>query len=73
MTDALSSKEHCHCILARPMDDTLCYEMEKGNLEIIQHGALANLDLKSTIYEQVKDSQKKNGGNFLHKEKVERR
>jgi len=49
VADALSRKSHCNYLTARPFDRTLCHEMEKLNLEIIQQGTLANITIESTI------------------------
>jgi hypothetical protein len=38
VADALSRKNHCNCITVKPMDYSLCYELEKLNIEIIQQG-----------------------------------
>jgi ribonuclease HI len=40
VADALSRKASCHCLTVRTSDTTLCQEMEKLNLEMIQHGTL---------------------------------
>ena len=39
VADALSHKAHCHCISAIPLSKSLCYEMEKLNLEIVPQGS----------------------------------
>jgi hypothetical protein len=40
VADALSHKASCHCLTIRTPDTTLCQEMEKLNLGMIQHGTL---------------------------------
>jgi hypothetical protein len=45
VADALSRKPQCNCLSVRPLTVTLCQEMERLNLGIIQHGILANLVL----------------------------
>ena len=57
VVDALSRKSHCNCLTAKPLDRTLCQEMEKLNLEIIQHGTLANIAINSNIQEQIVAAQ----------------
>jgi len=44
--------------------------MEKLNLEIIQHGTLANLAIDSTIQDQVVSAQTRNKGIAHIKERV---
>ena len=36
VADALSRKSHCNCMTVKIMDPTLCHEMEKLSIEIIQ-------------------------------------
>jgi hypothetical protein len=38
--DALSRKASCHYLIVRTPDTTLCQEMEKLNLGMVQHGTL---------------------------------
>jgi hypothetical protein len=40
VADALSRKASCHCLTIRNPDTTLCQEMEKLNLGIVQQGTL---------------------------------
>ena len=49
VADALSRKNHCNCIVVKPINLTLCHELEKLNMEIIQHGSLPNITIESTI------------------------
>jgi hypothetical protein len=44
--DALSRKASCHCLTVKTSDITLCQEMEKLNLRMIQHGTLNQLKLE---------------------------
>jgi len=70
VADALSRKSHCNCLIARPFDTTLCQEMEKLNLEIVQQGPLANITIESTIQSQIIAAQKKNKGIAHIKDRV---
>jgi hypothetical protein len=36
VADALSRKNHCNCMTVKPMDYSLCYELEKLNIKIVQ-------------------------------------
>ena len=49
VANALSRKSHYNCLTAKPMDRTLCQEIHKLNLEIVQQGTLANITVESTI------------------------
>ena len=40
VVDALSQKSYCNCLAVRTMGLTLCQEMEKLNVEVIQQGSL---------------------------------
>ena len=44
------------------MDLTLCQEMEKLNVEVIQQGSLTNITIESTIWDQIIAAQKENKG-----------
>jgi hypothetical protein len=45
VADALSRKASCHCFTMRTSYTTLCQEMEKLNLGMIQHGTLTQLNV----------------------------
>jgi hypothetical protein len=47
VADALSRKASCHCLTVKTSDITLCQEMEKLNMGMIQHGTLNQLKLES--------------------------
>ena len=70
VADALSRKSHCNCITARPLDSTLCQEMEKLNLEIVSQGTLDNIIVESTIQSQIVAAQKGNKGIAHIRERV---
>jgi hypothetical protein len=46
VADALSRKAFCHCLTMKTSDITLCQEMEKLNLGMIQHGTSNHLKLE---------------------------
>jgi hypothetical protein len=70
VADALSRKDHCNCMTVKPMNYSLCYEVEKLNIEIVQHGQLTNVTVESTIKDQIISSQRSNSGIAHIKEKV---
>jgi hypothetical protein len=58
VADALSRKASCHCLTVRTSDTTLCQEMEKLNLGMIQHGTLTQLKLESVLLQRIIDAQR---------------
>jgi hypothetical protein len=55
VADALSHKASCHCLTVKTSDITLCQEMEKLNLGMIQHGTLNQLKLESVLLQRIMD------------------
>jgi hypothetical protein len=53
VADALSHKASCHCLTVRTPDTTLCQEMEKLNLGMIQHGTWTQLKLESVLLQRI--------------------
>jgi hypothetical protein len=70
VADALSRKVHCNCLSVKPMDLTLCHELEKLNIKIIQQGSLNNITVESNIKDKIIAAQKGNKGIGHIKEKV---
>jgi hypothetical protein len=70
VADALSRKVSCHCLLAKTSDNTLCQEMEKLNLGMVQQGTLNQLKLESIILQRIIDAQKDNVGMKHVQEKI---
>jgi hypothetical protein len=71
VADALSRKASYHCITVRTHDTTLCQEMEKLNLGIIQQGTFMQLKLESVILQRIIDAQRTDKGmKYIH-EKME--
>jgi hypothetical protein len=52
------------------MDRSLCHELERLNIEIVQHGRLTNVIVESTIKDLIISAQRKNPGIAYIKEKV---
>jgi hypothetical protein len=46
IADALSHKAHCSCLSVETLNETLCWEMRKLNLEIIPQGSLNHLSVE---------------------------
>ena len=70
VADALSRKSHCNCLIVKTMDLTLCQEMEKLNVEVIQQGSLTNITVEATIQDQIIAAQKENKGIAHIKERI---
>jgi hypothetical protein len=62
VADALSRKASCHCLTVKTSDVTLCQEMEKLNLGMIQHGTLNQLKLESILLQRIIDAQRSDKG-----------
>jgi hypothetical protein len=67
VADALSRKASCHCLTIRTPDTTLCQEMEKLNLGIVQQGTLTQLKLESFLLQRIIDAQRTDKGmKYIH-------
>jgi hypothetical protein len=53
VADVLSRKSHCNCLTVKPLDISLCHEIEKMGIEIVQQGNLANITIESTTRDQI--------------------
>jgi hypothetical protein len=62
VADALSRKASCHCLTMKASNITLCQEMEKLNLGMIQHGTLNQLKLESVLLQRISDAQRSDEG-----------
>jgi hypothetical protein len=71
VADALSHKASCHCLTVRTSDTTLCQEMEKLNLGMIQHKTLTQLKLESILLQRIIDAQRTDQGMKHIHEKIE--
>jgi hypothetical protein len=71
VADALSHKVSCHCLTVRAYDTTLCQEMEKKNLGMIQHGTLTQLMLEPVLLQRIIDAQRTDKGMKHIHEKIE--
>jgi hypothetical protein len=58
VADALSHKASCQCLTIRTPNTTLCQEMEKLNLGIVQQGTVTNLKLESVLLQRIIDAQR---------------
>jgi hypothetical protein len=72
VANALSRKTHCNCLTVKPLDISLCHEIEKLGIEIVQQSSVANITVESTIRDQIIAAQKGNKGIVHIKENVRR-
>jgi hypothetical protein len=67
VADALSRKASCHCLTIRTPDTTLCQEMERLNLGIVQQGTLTQLKLELVLLQRIIDAQRTDKGmKYIH-------
>jgi hypothetical protein len=71
VADALSSKAFYHCLTMKTSDITLCQEMKKLNLGMIQHGTSNYLKLESVLLQRIIDAQREDEGMKHIHEKME--
>jgi hypothetical protein len=71
VADALSRKASCHFLTMKTSDITLCQEMEKLNLGMIQHGTFNHLKLESVRLQRIIDAQRNDEGMKHIHEKME--
>jgi hypothetical protein len=65
------SQDFCHCLIVKAPDTTICQEMEKLNLGIVQQGILTNVKLESVLLQRIVDAQRTDKGmKYIH-EKME--
>ena len=57
MSDALSRKCYCNTLMIEKAQPALHEEFAHLNLEIVPSGYLANLEIKSTLEDEIKAAQ----------------
>jgi hypothetical protein len=62
IADALSQKSYCNNLMIRQDQPSLHEEFARLNLEVVPHGFLANLEVKPSLEDQIKDAQKRSLG-----------
>jgi hypothetical protein len=70
VVDALSRKEHLWYIVTSSFETTICQEMERLNLSMFQPSLLFNLQLESTLINQIAEAQKTDVGITHIKERM---
>jgi hypothetical protein len=56
VADALSRK-HCNYAMLEPNNETLCEEMRKLKLELVEHGNLYAISIESPLHERIATAQ----------------
>jgi hypothetical protein len=57
VADALSRKVHCNHLELEPVSDSLCEDMRKLNLEVVDQGNLYALAAESNLYDRIVTTQ----------------
>jgi hypothetical protein len=70
VADALSQKSYCNNLMIEQSQPSLHEEFARLNLEVVPRGFLANLEVKSSLEDQIKDAQKRNLGIRKIKENI---
>jgi hypothetical protein len=70
VADALSRKEHLCYLSTSSFETTICQEMELLNLSMFQPTLLVNLQLESTLINQIVEAQKTDAGITHIKERM---
>jgi hypothetical protein len=58
VADALSREPYSLNTLLKTSQPTSCEEFERFGLELVSHGFLANLEVRPTLFDQIKEAQK---------------
>jgi hypothetical protein len=70
VADAVSRKAHCNCLSMEPYSDTLCEDLRRLNLEIVEQGSLNALSAGSNLFDRIVKAQLQDEGILLIKQKL---
>jgi hypothetical protein len=70
VADALSRRAHCNCLSMEPYNDTLCEELRRLNLEIVEQGSLNAISTESDLLDRIIKAQLQDEGIQLIKRKL---
>jgi hypothetical protein len=56
VADALNRK-HCNYVTLEPKNETLCEEMRKISLEVVEHGRLHAVSIESPLHQRIAIAQ----------------
>jgi hypothetical protein len=71
VADALSRKVHCNCLTVESYSETLCEDLRKLRLEIVEQGNLIAISAESNLYDRIVLAQLNDEGVQLIKRKLE--
>jgi hypothetical protein len=70
VADALSRKVHCNCLTVESYSETLCEDLWKLRLEIVEQGNLNAISAESNLYDKIVLAQLNDEGVQLIKQKL---
>jgi hypothetical protein len=70
VADALSRKVHCNCLTVESYSETLCEDLRKLRLEIVEQGNLNAISAESNLYDRIVLAQLNDEGVQLIKQKL---
>jgi aspartyl-tRNA synthetase len=70
VADALSRKVHCNHVEVEPYSDTLCEDMRKLQLEVVEQGNLYVIVAESNLYYRIITAQRNDEGVQQIKQKL---
>jgi hypothetical protein len=62
VADALSRKVHCNCLTVESYSETLCEDLRKFRLEIVEQRNLNVIYVESNLYDKIVLAQLKDEG-----------
>ena len=62
VANALSRKARCNCLSVKPRNSTLCDDFHRLGVEMVVEGFLSNLEIKSTLLDEIKETHKVDKG-----------
>jgi hypothetical protein len=70
VADALSRRAHCNYLSMEPYNDTLCEELRRLNMEIVEQGSLNAISTESDLLDIIIKAQLQDEGIQLIKRKL---
>jgi hypothetical protein len=70
VADALSRKVHCNRLEVEPYSDTLCEDLRKLHLEVVEQGNLYVISAASNLYDRIVMAQRNDDGIQLINQKL---
>jgi hypothetical protein len=70
VADALSRKAHCNCLSMESYNDTLCEDLRRLNLEIVEQVSLNAISAESDLFDRIVKTQLQDESIILIKQKL---